>query len=180
MNKEQEPWYYQGVTIQETQIPEWAVGFVYRIIRTGDSKDHPKLYIGKKQLTSTRKTKIGKRAIATERASRADGKAKTIKKVIKSSGWQNYWSSCDEIRAGILVHPERFTREILEWCFSKKNMTYNELKYQFRYSVLEKDTFNANINGSLYRHDTDRELYEQFLQRKRDAPKKPRIKRKIL
>lgn len=170
MEDKQRPWMYNGFEVTPDVIPEWAVGFIYKIVvYSGDNMNHyQKYYIGKKTLTSTRKKKIGIRAQKKQKEETGDGRVKKVQKVVKSSGWENYWSSSDEIRAGVLVHPERYHREILKWCFSKKNMTYLELKYQFKYNVLENDTYNHNLMGSLYRHDTDRELYEQFLQRKRD------------
>lgn len=160
-------WWYQGKELTPDMVPEWAVAFIYRIVRTGNREQHPKIYIGKKMLTSTRKKKIGIRAQQKQKKETGDGRVKKVAKITKSSNWESYWSSCEEIKAGVLVYPQRFNREIIEFCFSKKNATYLEMKYQFMYKVLENDTFNSNINGSLYKHDTDRQLYEEFLQRNR-------------
>lgn len=163
-------WKHQGKEIDDDfSPPDWATGFVYGIIKLQyeNGPSEGLIYIGKKQLTSTRKTKIGKRAVAAERAYRADGKAKTVKKVTKSSGWQNYWSSSKELQEVVKGQPELYERYILEWTFSKKNGTYTELKYLFKYEMLEKDTYNANINGSLYRHDTNIQLYKEFIERKK-------------
>ena len=153
------PWTFNGET--EFSPPSWAVGMVYKISKLDKFGNKVKIYIGKKSLCSNRKGKVGKREIA------ATGTRKRVKRVIKDSGWSTYWSSCKELQQEQKEHPELFVREILEWCFSKKNMTYKELWCQFWYNVLEKDTYNSNLNGSLYRHDTDRQLYEEFLARKR-------------
>ena len=159
--RQEVPWTWQGLPVTPEMIPIWAVGMVYKISKLDRFGNKVKIYIGKKLLQSNRKGKISKREIA------ATGTRKRVKRVIKDSGWSGYWSSCKELQIEQKEHPELFVREILEWCFSKKNMTFTELKYQFQFSVLERDTYNSNINGSFYRHDTDRQLYEEFLQRKR-------------
>ena len=158
-NSKDTPWKFNGET--EFTVPSWSCGFVYQISKLDRFGNKVKIYIGKKILQTNRKGKISKREIA------ATGTRKRVKRVIKNSGWSGYWSSCKELQIEQKEHPELFVREILEWCFSKKNMTFTEMKYQFQFSVLERDTYNSNINGSLYRHDTDRQLYEEFLQRKR-------------
>lgn len=180
-------WWYQGSPITEDKIPSWSVGFIYRIMKKIIVYDHSiagdivnrMVYIGKKSLTSTRKKKIGVRAQAKQKAETGDGRVKKVERITKSSGWENYWSSCKELQEEVKAHPELYEKHIIEFCYSKKNMTYLELKYQFLYNVLEHDTFNANINGSLYKHDTDRQLYEEYKQKRAAAPKKPRVKKQI-
>lgn len=169
-------WYYNGIEVRPEDIPEWAVSYVYRITRIGNTSAEikQKMYIGKKQLVSNRRKKIGIREKTATKT------RKTYKTVSTGSGWENYWSSCDELKADIQKYGEKqFKREILEWCYSKKNATYRELWWQFRYDVLINDTYNSNINGSLYRYDTDRELYQQHLENMRNRPKKPRVKKQI-
>ena len=160
--------------LQPEDIPEWATGYIYKITRLANSAEDIKqrIYIGKKQLISNTRKKIGVREKA---ATKTRKKYKTIS---KGSGWGNYWSSCVELKNDVVYYGEsQFRRDILEWCFSKKNATYRELWWQFRYDVLINDTYNSNINGSLYRHDTDRELYAQHLQKMREMPRKPRKKK---
>lgn len=189
------PWWWNGVKVDPDTISKDVVGFVYRITRW-PSKQHvdiiakgvgmvlpgsTKVYIGKKQLQSNRKQKIGKRAIAAERASRADGKAKTVKRVIKDSGWQQYNSSCKPLQKDIEEHPELFTKEILHWCWSKKNMSWWETVEQIRHSVMDGgiDSYNDHV-GNWYRHDIDKQAYEDYKERQKARPKKPRIKKKVL
>ena len=169
-----EPWYWGSTPLREDQIPLWATAFIYKITR---KKVTPRygfelvapdvVYIGKKQLLSTHKKKIGVRAQAAEKASRTDGKSHTVKKVTKSSGWENYWGSSKELQEAVKAEPQLYRREIIEWCYSKKNATYCEVKHIIKNNMLEKGTYNKNLLGSLYVHDTDRQLYEQFLDRKR-------------
>lgn len=171
MENNQIPWYHNGRVATADTVPEWAVGMIYRITKGGSIH-----YIGKKLLVSNRKVKIGKRAIAAERASRADGKAKTVKRVLKDTGWMQYNSSCKPLQKEIQEHPEMFHKEILHWCFSKKNMSLMETVEQIRHNVLWVVSYNDHIQN-WYRHDTDRELYQQHLQRMKEKPRKPRTKK---
>jgi hypothetical protein len=43
-------------------------------------------------------------------------------------------------------------REILRICYSATELTYQEVKHQFQYEVLEKEEFlNGNILGRFYK-----------------------------
>lgn len=181
-------WTYQGKVVTAEDVPDGIVGMIYRItfwpsadIKRWCIEGHLGMkkenctglveYIGKKLIVSSRKVKIGKRAIAAERASRVDGKAKTVKRVIKDTGWLSYNSSCGPLKIAIEQAPENFTKEILHWSFSKKNMSLMETVEQIRHEVLWKQSWNDHI-GNWYRYDTSKELYEQHLQKMRDKPRK--------
>jgi hypothetical protein len=158
-------WLYQGKEVTEDMVPEWAVGFVYRITRYPVSIEEIKkgiyinigplkLYIGKKLLTSTNKKKIGVRAQAKQLLETGDKRrVKKVSRVVKNSGWINYNSSCKPLQADIKEHPELFVKEIIHWCHSKKHMTYCEIKEQFLHNVLEIDSYNDNIGGKIFRKD---------------------------
>jgi hypothetical protein len=46
----------------------------------------------------------------------------------------------------------RISRRILKICFSKTELTYQEVKHQFQYAVLESDQWlNGNIMGKFFR-----------------------------
>lgn len=169
-NKEA-PWMFNGN--QEVSPPEWAVGFIYVIthIVQDDKGSRQIMYVGKKILNTNRKQKIGKRAIAAERASRADGKAKIVKRVVKPSGWESYWGSSKTLHEARESGIGRWERTIVEWCFSKKNMSYCETKWQFELEVFKRQSYNDHI-GNWYRHDTDRQLYEEYRQRQKEKPRK--------
>jgi len=174
--RQEVPWTWCGEWITPEVVPEWAVAMVYKITRMwwDDMKGHQvQVYIGKKMLTSTRRKKIG------VRAKKASGTRKTYETTVKQSNWPEYWGSCKELIEDQKQYPEQFTRQVLEWCYSKKNATYLELKYQFQYNVLENRTYNNNINGSLYRYDTDRHLYNEHKEKMRSTPRKPRTKKNI-
>jgi len=146
------PWRYNGD--QDVAVPEWAVGFVYVITHTVREPGMHKevLYVGKKALTSTRKTKIGKRAQAAEKASRTDGKAHKVKRVTKSSNWPEYWGSSKSLHAARETGVGTWQRTIVEWCHSKKHMSYTETKWQYLMKVLETESYNDHIQN-WYRKD---------------------------
>lgn len=130
-------WTYKGKKIDSTDdMPEGAVGFVYEVTYTPLKKK----YIGKKILEVKRKLAPLK------------GK-KRVRRVTKESDWKNYFGSNDEIKKLLQENKhQNFKREILEFAFSKVQLTYIETKYQFDRRVLEReDYFNSNILGKFYR-----------------------------
>jgi len=135
-------WLYQGKEFTEDQIPDGAIGFIYIMTSIIDGKSYA--YIGKKNFFSNVKTKLSKKAMPT------DKRMKTYKRVRKSA-YQNYYSSNETLKKahkdGVLIN-----RNILKICYSKLELSYQEVKYQFQYEVLEHDNFlNANILGRFYK-----------------------------
>jgi hypothetical protein len=131
-------WLYEGNIVTEEYVPVGAVGFVYKIIHTPTGR----YYIGKKSLTSTRRL--------------APLKGQKRKRVVtKSSDWEKYYSSNDWIKEQIKEgNAEEFSREIIQYCFSKKSLTYYEIYWQFHYNVLADDNaINENLMGKFYRRD---------------------------
>lgn len=148
-------WLYKNEIIEQDSLPSDSVGFVYLITHNPTGR----YYIGKKLLSSTRKTKIGKRelqAIKDEKKANGVGGRLPSKKIVKKeSDWMTYFSSNDEIKSMIKEgKADEFTREILRWCSTKKSLSYWEVWYQFKYDVLsDEKSFNNNIMGSYYRKD---------------------------
>ena len=101
--KEIVPWTYQGKT--EFKIPPNSIGFVYRI----ELLESPfyYYYYGKKNLTSRR------------------GRGK--KAVISESNWRIYNSSSVELKS-LIKSGKRYRKEILKFCFSKAELSYEETK----------------------------------------------------
>jgi hypothetical protein len=135
-------WIYQGKEFTEDHIPDGAIGFIYIMTSIIDGKSYA--YIGKKNFFSNVKTKLSKKAMPT------DKRMKTYKRVRKSA-YQNYYSSNETLKKahkdGVLIN-----RNILKICYSKLELSYQEVKYQFQYEVLEHDSFlNANILGRFYK-----------------------------
>ena len=148
-------WLRENLEITEEVIPEEAVGFIYMIthIPTG------KYYIGKKSLESVRNVKIGVRELAKikqeRKAAGMGGRAPLKKKVRKSSDWEKYYSSNewinDQVKEG---KADEFKREIIQFCNSKKSLSYYEVYWMFKYDILsDENSLNGNISGKWFKKD---------------------------
>ena len=121
-------WTYQGKEI--TNIPEDVVGFVYLITNTTNGR----MYIGKK--------------LAKFKRSRPPLKGRKNKRRYKvNSDWQDYFGSSDDLTIDVnKLGKEKFTREILFYCYSKAELSYVEAREQFARKVLESnDYYNGHI-----------------------------------
>ena len=127
-------------------INEWC-GYVYLTIHLPTGRQ----YIGKKNFFNTKKVKLGKKELASLPITR--GKKPTTKQVITESDWKTYYGSAKEIKE---YNKSDLRRYILRFCKTKKELTYWEVAYQFKYDVLLNDTYiNDNILGKFYRKDFD-------------------------
>ena len=143
-------WLYKGNTIEDiSQFPENTYGFVYIVTHTPTNRS----YIGKKVLYHNKKTKLGKKEIATQTG---PGRKPITKIVTKESDWKTYYGSEIEIKKLLAEgkHNE-FERVILKLVDNKKLLTYFEVKHQFIYEVLEhpNDWFNNNVLGKFFSKD---------------------------
>jgi len=128
-------------------FPENCVGFIYLI----KNRTTGKIYIGKKSLYSNTNKKLTKKEIAEQTG---PGRKPTKKLVTKESNWKVYMGSSKELLADIKEFGEDiYMRDILHFCYSKKQLTYYEINYQMKYNVLEVDSYNDNILGKFYRKD---------------------------
>ena len=137
-------WIYQGKKFTETDIPENGIGFIYHmsVILNGNTY----AYIGKKNFFSNVKKKLGKKALALV----TDKRLKKYTKEQKAN-FENYYSSNQQLKE---AHKAgcKIKREILIICYSATELTYQEVKHQFKYEVLEKEGYlNANILGKFFR-----------------------------
>jgi len=146
-------WYYKGEEMTSVEdFPPLTFGFVYRVTHEPSGK----IYIGKKVLQFTRKTKLTKRDLALYEGEK--GRKPSFKRVVKESDWKTYYGSHKEILALIKDgKQEDFKREILTCVPTKKLLTYEETKALFIYEVLIKpdEYFNDNILGKFFRKDFD-------------------------
>ena len=148
-------WLYENKEVTEEVIPEDAAGFVYMIthIPTG------RYYIGKKSLESVRNVKIGKRELERIRQERKEkglgGRIALKKKVRKVSDWGTYYSSNDWIKEEVKQGKEsEFKRQIIQFCNSKKSLSYYEVYWMFKYDVLsDENSLNSNILGKFFPKD---------------------------
>ena len=121
-------WKYKGEAV--TDLPNDVIGFVYQIKNIVDGR----MYIGKK--------------LAKFKRSRPPLKGRKNKRRYKvDSDWQNYYGSSDELTADVLrLGKDKFTREILFYCYSKAELSYIEAREQFARKVLESDDYyNGHI-----------------------------------
>lgn len=125
------------------------IGFVYEIVTNSG-----KVYIGKKNVYSTRKKKLGKKELALL----TDKRLKKYKVVVKESDWKTYTGSNKELLAELKNGETIRSREILNVCTTVKELTYFETKHLFCNDVLLSDNyFNDNILGKFYRKDLKNE-----------------------
>jgi hypothetical protein len=130
-------------------FPENAVGFVYCITNLKNGR----FYIGKKQLKATKNVKLGKKE---KDAHMGVGRKPTKKTVISESDWSSYWSSSKMLKEDVSKFGKgEFLREILQICYSKKQLSYYEQKFQMVHGVIEKPdkTYNENIAGRFFPKD---------------------------
>lgn len=121
-----------------------ALGFIYKItnLLTG------RFYIGKKSLWSKKRVKISKKEKLLNPT------RKIYKEVIKETNWREYTGSSLVLNQDIeKLGKENFKKEIIQWCYSKRELSYSEVKWQFYYNVLEIDSYNGNILGKFFKQN---------------------------
>lgn len=132
-------WFYNNEVINSIeQMPKNVFGFIYQSIYIPTNEK----YLGKKVLFFN-KTLPPLKGFKRKR------------KVVKESDWLTYYGSHERIK-GLLKEgkQEDFKREILEFAYNKKHLTYLETKYLFCNNVLENTEYiNDNILGKFYRKD---------------------------
>lgn len=142
-------WTYKTKEIKSIDdFPKESIGFIYKITNLKTNK----IYIGKKVAFFTKKIKISKKE-------KLELKTRKIFKVVKKeSDWQTYYGSSIPLKEDIkLLKESNFKREILKFCYSKKELSYYEVKYQMLNEVLEKESYNGNILGRFFPKDINNE-----------------------
>jgi hypothetical protein len=126
-------WLYNGQPLE--QLPPDTVGFVYLITNNITGR----MYIGKKL---GMRSKINYKTVTQKNGVK---KKKKIKSKVESD-WKDYWSSSDLLKQDIAaLGQENFTREILYFCKSKAECSYQEAREQFQRGVLESIDYYNNI-----------------------------------
>jgi hypothetical protein len=138
-------WTYQNN--QEFEIPENAIGFIYKITCTNkDLEQYNKIYIGRKMLSSNRKVRLTKKEKLLP-----ENKRKTFKRSIKETDWKTYWGSSDDLKADIkLLGQENFSREILLFLDNKTDTSFYEMYFQIKFDVLFVDSYNKHIANTKF------------------------------
>ena len=132
-------WLYNNEVIKGIeQIPKNSFGFIYQ-----------STYI------TTNEKYLFKKVLFFNRTLPPLKGMKRKRKVVKESDWQTYYGSHEKIKTLLKENKQsEFQREILEFAFNKKHLTYLETKYLFCNNVLENEEYiNDNILGKFFRKD---------------------------
>jgi len=142
-------WLYEGEEITDVQqFGVGAIGFVYKITNTKSGK----FYVGKKILENKTKKLLTKKE---QGEWDKPGRIPKKKLVVKESNWADYYGSSKPLLEDIkTLGKENFTREIIRVCYSKKELSYYEVYWQFELKVLHVDSYCENITGKFFRKDT--------------------------
>ena len=126
-------WLYSNKTLKVEEIPDKAIGFIYKITCIKDGR----WYIGRKLLTkAATKTVAGKK-----------------KKIRKESDWVDYWSSSPSLLAEIGINGrDKYKREILMFVETKAAIAYAEEYALFITGALfDPKCYNGNIRAKIMR-----------------------------
>tara|TARA_R110001592_G_scaffold122912_1_gene330187 strand:- start:48 stop:467 length:420 start_codon:yes stop_codon:yes gene_type:complete len=132
-------WLYKEKVINGIEdMPKNSFGFIYEVCYTPTNEK----YLGKKVLQFNKKLPPLKGF-------------KRKRKVIVESDWKTYYGSHQKIKTLLKENKQdNFKRNILEFSFNKKHLTYLETKYLFCNHVLENTEYiNDNILGKFFRKD---------------------------
>jgi len=145
-------WLYEvddcEIELDDNFSTEDCFGFIYKIT----NKKTGKFYIGKKSFIHNKTKKLGKNAIANLPVAR--GRKLTKVKEQVDSGWKEYYGSSKELLSDIKQYgKDNFKRLILDFCDTKKQLTYAEVFWQMKERVLFIDSYNISILGRFYRKD---------------------------
>lgn len=141
-------WLHKNKVINKIEdFPENTFGFIYKIT----NNETGKFYIGKKQLMSKTNVKLGKKEKASLPTQR--GRTPSKKLVVKEADWQNYWGSNKPLLEELKLGKDKFTREILMVCSSKKMLTYWETAFQIKLDVLTVNSYNETVLGKFFKGD---------------------------
>lgn len=125
-------WTFNGVPFTEEMVGDYF-GFCYEIVCLTNKKR----YIGKKFFS-----KAGTRQVKGKK-----------KKIRLSSGWENYWSSSDAVKADVALLGEgAFIRKILYLCKTRSECSYRETKEIFvRDALLKEDYYNSWVSCKIHK-----------------------------
>lgn len=136
-------WKYRNKEVKSLEdVPQGALGFIYKI----ENKTNGRYYYGRKEFKSIRNPEVSKavydreRAIDRTQVSRTKHKAKSKKagktvwrykrRVEKETNWKSYFGS-NKVLKEDKKKGHKLDREIIHYCFSKSELTYQEAKAIF-------------------------------------------------
>jgi hypothetical protein len=142
-------WLYKDKIIENLDnFPKDCFGFVYKITHLKTDQ----FYIGRKNLQMKKTKKLGKKVQALQEGR---GRKKTKEVSYEESNWLTYWSSSEIIHKMVKEQGEDvFKREILEFAFNPKQLSFLEAEYQFKLEVLRNPkALNENIQARYFKKD---------------------------
>lgn len=142
-------WIYKNKPL--TEVPEDYIGFVYKISCINKNNEFfGWTYFGMKQFFSTTTKKLGKKELSLI----TDKRLKKTKKETKESNWRIYNSSNKILQELIKKNPTHFKKEIIDFCKTKKQLSYYELKLLVCNDVLlDEKNFNQNVLSRYFKKD---------------------------
>lgn len=143
--KEPIHWTYQGKSVKTlADTPEGSIGIIYMVKNLTNGK----FYVGRKSFISKRKKRLTPKEKALPGNSR-----KTFKIEETETKWQTYTGSCKPLNEDI-KNGDTYVKEIVRFCFNKKQLTYYELKAIICTDCLERaDCYNGNVAGKIFPKD---------------------------
>lgn len=129
VKKQTVPWTYQGKSITDiNQTPEGSISFIYRI-----TLEDGRYYVGRKTMKKPNYT---------------SGKLKGQSK--GEYPWKTYSGSSKELSA-IIKEGVKYSKEILRFCFSKSETTFEETSEIICGGALkDPNSFNYWIKATIY------------------------------
>lgn len=137
-------WNYENNNIENiNSLPNDVYGFIYLIHNMSKNR----YYIGKKNIFFSRKKPLTKKEISLLENKRT----KKWKLVVTESDWLTYNGSCKELLKDI-SNGDTISKCIVKFCFSARELTYEETKALFINNVLEReDYYNENILSKFFK-----------------------------
>lgn len=156
-----EGWQHEGRLVIDP--PKGAIGFIYKITH----EDTKKFYVGRKALYSITNPEISRKKydelrkagepVTKTKDRKRSTRGNTVwrykrKQVRKETNWKSYFGSCkDPEMVQAIERGDRFNREILKWCYDRKEMTYRELEAIVKHNCLDDcNCWNGNLMGKFF------------------------------
>ena len=142
--KETVHWTFNGEIVDTIdKFPKGAIGIIYRI----DNLSNGKYYFGRKTCISNRKKKL---TLAEKKLE--ENKRKTYKyEITETAGWKNYKGSNKPLLAD-LAKGDKYKKEIIQFCFSKAEMTFYETRAIICSTCLLSDScYNDWVSCKVYK-----------------------------
>ena len=140
-------------------MAEGSIGFIYKL-----TDENGKFYIGKKDFFSITNPEVSftrwkKAKEEGAQVKKTKNKAKSkpgqvvwrykLKDQVTETNWKTYHGS-GEIEE--IAKKQKFSREILRFCFTPGELTLREVEEQFKKEVLFRcDCYNGNILGKFFK-----------------------------